>query len=1828
MYNAYLSTLHISNCTYTSNVAVDGGGFYGSAASNYPTFPTITNCAFTSNEATQYGGGIYNTLYSSPTISNCTINSNISGIDGSAICNANYCSPNILNSIIYGNSGSLNVIRNSNGSSPAITYSCIQGGYSGTGNISADSLFVNAPTNLRLLDYSPCTNSGSGDAHVLGLSSLEGFGTNTNEAYGDTGIVDMGYHYSGYLSGVSCPATPESFLGTAESTSQIQWSWDSSSVIDEIGYSLHDANHNLICLATVDATGTLESGLTANTQYSRHVHSYNDGGESLPSTTDAKYTLAVPPNVTSNKIGTTCTFTSMPAFGPGGVQYYQYTWTQSATETWGGGSTTWSSGLLTLEAPTDGWYLHLKSFNGDNIANPTTLDSGPYGPFNKYWYVDAGVAGPGSGTQLDPFKTINSAEAKAVTGEAIYVRMGVYRLTSTITLDSGTYLRGGFDGNWNSTGDATTTVISGDATVGCMYGSYLSSATTVEYFTVRSGSADAGAGLYLNNSSPRIISCIFTSNEAKSTSYGGGGMYNATSSPKILNCAFTFNSAVNGSGIFNYTSSYPLISSCAFTSNNASNNGGGIYNILDTPAISNCAFTSNKANGSGGGIYNSNSSPSISNCSFISNSATSGSGGGIFNIAASPTITNCIFTLNSGSVYGGGIQNFSSSAPIISNCTFTSNSSANGGGIYAYSSASPKIKNSIVYYQTSGGNISNDAVSTPEVTYSCIQGGYPGTGNISADALFVNAAGGDVHLLDYSPCTNSGSGDANTIGLGSTEGCGTNTDMTKGDTGIVDMGYHYTGYTGGVAYPDAPSGFLGTAESVSTIHWSWASNVVGEIGYSLHNSYSSLEALIGAGIYTTVESGLTANTQYTRHVHSYNDGGESLPSTTDAKYTWAVPPNVTSNKIGTTCTFTSMPAFGPGGVQYYQYTWTQSATETWGGGGTTWSSGLLTLEAPTDGWYLHLKSFNGDNIANPTTLDSGPYGHFNNYWYVDAGVAGPGSGSPTDPFKTINSAETVAVTSDAIFVRMGVYHLTQTITLDSGTYLKGGFDGNWSPTGDATTTIISGEGKVQCMYGSNLSSPTTIENFTIKKGYMTGNGGGLYLTSSSPTITNCAFTSNNATIEGGGIYCLTSSPEVIYCTFNLNLASGGGGMADFTGSSPTIMYCAFTTNVATVAAGMDNSGSSPTIMNCTFTSNRATTSNAGGMRNWASSSPFISYCTFESNSAGGSGGGIVNNSSAPTITNCTFTSNKSTTVSNKSTGGGGIYNITTASPIIKNCNFTSNCATSEGGAIYNSNATATVSNCSFASNSGDFGGAIYNYNTTGTNTPSIITNCTFTSNRTYSQDGGGCMYNWAASPEVSNCTFTLNIGGYGGAIVNNYASATIESCTFTSNSATSVFGGGALYNYNPCSPTIKNCTFISNSATSEGGGIYNNNCPATIINCTLTLNSAEAHSGGGIYDENCSPTIKNSIIYYQTSGVSISNDATSTPTVTYSDIQNGYTGTGNISSEPLFASGPKGNVYLLTTSECIDKGTGEASDLGLDYVHGYGTNPNGVNGDSGTVDMGYHYTGYTASAINPLIITTASQLPDGMEGSAYNMTLVATGGVAPYTWSLKSGSLPLGLTLETSGLLHGTPSTFEIQTFTVEVGDSQPVVNDKQFSLTITPPGLKMPLAAGFNLFSLPVIPEDTSISSVIGDQLAGLTAYIYSYSPSSGWRIAYYDGTWKGSLTSIEADKGYWIKVNSAVTVEVTGNLSGTDRTIALKGQKANLVGTAYNTTRTMAQTNLSSYLTSSDKVWGYINNTWKPAIYSGGSWSGALTTFEPGRGYWVIKNSAGDVDWVYPKP
>jgi hypothetical protein len=91
--------------------------------------------------------------------------------------------------------------------------------------------------------------------------------------------------------------------------------------------------------------------------------------------------------------------------------------------------------------------------------------------------------------------------------------------------------------------------------------------------------------------------------------------------------------------------------------------------------------------------------------------------------------------------------------------------------------------------------------------------------------------------------------------------------------------------------------------------------------------------------------------------------------------------------------------------------------------------------------------------------------------------------------------------------------------------------------------------------------------------------------------------------------------------------------------------------------------------------------------------------------------------------------------------------------------------------------------------------------------------------------------------------------------------------------------------------------------------------------------------------------------------------------------------------------------------------------------------------------------------VNAAVKITAATPPSGVTGASYTQQFAATGGVAPYVWSIASGSIPAGLSLSTAtGLLSGTPSTPGTYTFTIGVTDQNGQKDSAAFSIAIVAP--------------------------------------------------------------------------------------------------------------------------------------------------------------------------------
>ncbi|MCC5098489.1 putative Ig domain-containing protein [Xanthomonas campestris] len=79
---------------------------------------------------------------------------------------------------------------------------------------------------------------------------------------------------------------------------------------------------------------------------------------------------------------------------------------------------------------------------------------------------------------------------------------------------------------------------------------------------------------------------------------------------------------------------------------------------------------------------------------------------------------------------------------------------------------------------------------------------------------------------------------------------------------------------------------------------------------------------------------------------------------------------------------------------------------------------------------------------------------------------------------------------------------------------------------------------------------------------------------------------------------------------------------------------------------------------------------------------------------------------------------------------------------------------------------------------------------------------------------------------------------------------------------------------------------------------------------------------------------------------------------------------------------------------------------------------------------------YTLSIAGATLVPSQPTLPPAVRGTPYSQVLTATGGVAPYTYSVASGTLPAGLTLASNGVLSGTPTAEGSTSFTIAMADA------------------------------------------------------------------------------------------------------------------------------------------------------------------------------------------------
>ncbi len=321
---------------------------------------------------------------------------------------------------------------------------------------------------------------------------------------------------------------------------------------------------------------------------------------------------------------------------------------------------------------------------------------------------------------------------------------GLPQVTTAITLQNGNITRSG--------GAPQFRLLSVGAT----------GSLTVDGVTVSGGSLpsnDNAGAIFNDGGTLAILSSTLTNNSAGF----GGALYNSGSAAAITIADSTLsnNSATQSGGfMLNDSGSATIIrSTVSGNSSSGTAGNGAIYNFEADLDIIDSTFTGNTSTTSVGAVQNFAGTTDIANSVFAGNSAANTSGAVLNNAGGVMTITNSMFTGNRAGNAAGALTNNASSTLTITNSTFAGNNATTGGGIFIPGATTTTITNSVVW-----GNNGN-TLTGATITYSIIEGGFAGTGNLNVDPLFVSplaftsapTTAGNYRLQDSSPAVDAGS---------------------------------------------------------------------------------------------------------------------------------------------------------------------------------------------------------------------------------------------------------------------------------------------------------------------------------------------------------------------------------------------------------------------------------------------------------------------------------------------------------------------------------------------------------------------------------------------------------------------------------------------------------------------------------------------------------------------------------------------------------------------------------------------------------------------------------------------------------------------------------------------------------------------------------------------------------------------------------------------------------------------------------------------------------------------------------------------------------------
>lgn len=525
-------------------------------------------------------------------------------------------------------------------------------------------------------------------------------------------------------------------------------------------------------------------------------------------------------------------------------------------------------------------------------------------------------------------------------------------------------------------------------------------------------------------------------------------------------------------------------------------------------------------------------------------------------------------------------------------------------------------------------------------------------------------------------------------------------------------------------------------------------------------------------------------------------------------------------------------------------------------------------------------------------------------WYVDVAGTAPGTGSPGDPYTSLQYAldRPGTVSGDVLLVATGRY--LESVDFRGKAVVVDGSAATTPPIFDAagigrTLTFVSGEGP------TTLVRSVVVTGGFAAGGSVGGRGGGVLIDGASPRFELVVFEANRGTL-GGGVAVRNGGPQFVDCTWDDNEAVLGGAV-HVESASVTLVRGSVVNNRArgqlTLGGGlMLAGGASADIDSTTFEQNSTLSFGGGGgaiASDVTSTGAVVRDALFRANIPGdgfvvGFGAAIYARGPLQAL-RCTFVGN----------GGAAAFDSTV-----------------QGGACHGGDFT----DCEFVGNSGQIGGALYQATASG---------CLFRQNQACA-DGSGAG-GAAANCQLTTCVLVDNWAcGDGGGAHN----CMLTDCDVRFNRATGTFAGvpaagGGLYGSTGVRTHLHGNEARNTASTlapARGGGAYNCALDACIATCnradigggvaysptsTLTgdrvtaIGNVATLQGGGVDGG----TFRSSLVWHNFGGA-ISGSAS----FTYSNVEVVVPGVGNLAAYPL-VFGPAGSdARLMASSPCIDAG--------------------------------------------------------------------------------------------------------------------------------------------------------------------------------------------------------------------------------------------------------------------------------------------------------------------